>query len=286
MKKSKKKKEQIETKNNYTVYKHTSPDGKVYIGSTSLNPKYRWNYGKGYKRCTRFFKAINEIGWDNFEHEILFENLSQSEAEKIEEEYIKKYKSTDEKFGFNMADGASLIGYKRTEETKQRMSEAQKGRKIKPESIKKRSEKVKANRTYAGKNNGMYGRHHTKETREKIRLSNTGKKHTEESRKKMSESRKGIKQSEEAKAKKREKMIGERNPFYGRKHTEESRSKVSEKNSKKVICLETGEIFKSSIFASRSMGLNDTAVSGSIRGKSKTAGGFHWKYLEETKNEN
>ena len=153
------------------------------------------------------------------------------------------------------------------------MRQSKVGRKLSAEQCRKISERGK-------------GRVVSLETREKIRLSNTGKKHTEESRRKMSESRKGIKQSEEAKAKKREKMIGERNPFYGRKHTEESRSKVSEKNSKKVICLETGEIFKSSIFASRSMGLNDTAVSGSIRGKSKTAGGFHWKYLEETKNEN
>ena len=33
----------------YTVYKHTSPSGKVYIGITCRKPKYRWNNGKGYK---------------------------------------------------------------------------------------------------------------------------------------------------------------------------------------------------------------------------------------------
>lgn len=31
--------------NNYCVYKHTSPSGKVYVGITKLKPKYRWNNG-------------------------------------------------------------------------------------------------------------------------------------------------------------------------------------------------------------------------------------------------
>lgn len=26
----------------YTVYKHTSPEGKVYVGCTSTSPKRRW----------------------------------------------------------------------------------------------------------------------------------------------------------------------------------------------------------------------------------------------------
>ena len=251
MKKSKKKKEQIETKNNYTVYKHTSPDGKVYIGSTSLNPKYRWNHGKGYKRCTRFFKAINEIGWDNFEHEILFENLSQSEAEKIEEEYIKKYKSTDEKFGFNMADGASLIGYKRTEETKQKISEAQKGRKMKPESIKKRSEKVKANGTFSGKNNGMYGRHHTKETIEKISKANKGKSNgslTELHKLRISQSRLN---SEKIKR-------------------------------RKVICVETGIVYSSLNETARQFKVTPQAIWASCKGKQcGPIKGHNFKYYKE-----
>ena len=29
----------------YTVYKHTSPSGKVYIGITCRKPEYRWNHG-------------------------------------------------------------------------------------------------------------------------------------------------------------------------------------------------------------------------------------------------
>ena len=33
----------------YTVYKHISPSGKVYIGITKRKPEYRWNKGKGYR---------------------------------------------------------------------------------------------------------------------------------------------------------------------------------------------------------------------------------------------
>lgn len=28
---------------NYSVYKHTAPNGKIYIGITSMKPENRWN---------------------------------------------------------------------------------------------------------------------------------------------------------------------------------------------------------------------------------------------------
>ena len=34
---------------NFIVYKHTSPNGKVYIGITKQNPKQRWGNGSGYR---------------------------------------------------------------------------------------------------------------------------------------------------------------------------------------------------------------------------------------------
>ena len=37
---------------NFTIYKHTSPSGRCYIGITKYKPKYRWNNGKGYKYYT------------------------------------------------------------------------------------------------------------------------------------------------------------------------------------------------------------------------------------------
>ena len=60
----------------YTVYKHTAPNGKVYIGITSHSIEGRWRKdGSGYKLNNHFWNAIQKYGWNNFKHEILFENL-------------------------------------------------------------------------------------------------------------------------------------------------------------------------------------------------------------------
>lgn len=89
----------------FCVYKHTSPNGKVYIGITSLNPIRRWNNGKGYSSQPYFFRAILKYGWDNFNHEILFSDLTKEEACQKEVELIKSYKSNGSKYGYNISSG-------------------------------------------------------------------------------------------------------------------------------------------------------------------------------------
>ena len=97
----------------YIVYKHTSPNNKIYIGISKNDPKYRWlNNGKGYKLQTLFFNAIIKYGWINFKHEILYTNLSEEEALNKEEELIRLYKSYDRRYGYNI----SLRGAKYSEE--------------------------------------------------------------------------------------------------------------------------------------------------------------------------
>lgn len=98
----------MNTSNNYIVYIHISPSEKVYIGITAFDPKYRWlNNGRGYKNQTVFFNAIIKYGWINFKHEILYEGLTKEEALDKEEELIRKYKSYDRRYGYNV----SLRGY-------------------------------------------------------------------------------------------------------------------------------------------------------------------------------
>ena len=82
---------------NYSVYKHTCPSGKVYIGITMQKPEIRWNKGLGYKKQDYFYKAILKYGWDNIKHEVLYKGLSKAEAENMEIKLIKEYnKLTDE----------------------------------------------------------------------------------------------------------------------------------------------------------------------------------------------
>ena len=62
----------------YTVYQHINKiNGKVYIGMTSRSLKERFgNNGNNYTTSPSFFNAIQEYGWDNFDHIILYEGLT------------------------------------------------------------------------------------------------------------------------------------------------------------------------------------------------------------------
>lgn len=94
---------------NYVVYKHTSPSNKVYIGITGQNPpEKRWVNGHGYTQNEYFNDEIIRYGWDNFVHEILYRNLTRTEAQEKECELIAYYKSTDKNLGYNIKAG----GYK------------------------------------------------------------------------------------------------------------------------------------------------------------------------------
>jgi len=77
----------------WCVYKHTNLiNKKSYIGITSQKPIYRWGHeGHNYLNQPKFFNAINKYGWNNFLHEILFTNLSKTEALQKEAELIIKY---------------------------------------------------------------------------------------------------------------------------------------------------------------------------------------------------
>lgn len=89
---------------NWSVYKHTFPNGKVYIGITNQIPKKRWKNGFGYSD-QKVFKEIVKFGWKNITHEILFENLTKCEAEDIERKLIKENESTNSHRGFNRSNG-------------------------------------------------------------------------------------------------------------------------------------------------------------------------------------
>lgn len=94
----------------WSVYKHTSPVNKVYIGITSQKPEDRWLNGNNYKGNKHFNSAIKKYGWNNFKHEILFENLTEQEAKDKEIELITLYDSTDPDKGYNLSSGGE--GYK------------------------------------------------------------------------------------------------------------------------------------------------------------------------------
>ena len=89
----------------YSVYMHTSPSGKRYIGITRQNPIKRWKNGKGYSSNTYFTSSIEKYGWGSFHHEILYQVVTLEEAKQLEVKLIAKYRSDDRDFGYNITKG-------------------------------------------------------------------------------------------------------------------------------------------------------------------------------------
>lgn len=246
------------TTNNYVVYKHTAPNGKVYIGITCRKPTYR--YGKGGKKyvgCPLFWSAIQKYGWENIKHEILFTGLTQQEAEQKEIELIQQYRSNDFEYGYNLDNGGHACGM-HSEKTREKMSLSHKGK------------------------------HHSEETKNKISCSNTGKKRTEEMKAKCRKAHKGKVLSEQHKINIGISCSGEKNGMYGKNHNEETKKKislaVSGRNSgkaKRVICLETNQIFDTATEASNYFGVHRNTISQCCLGKIKTVKDKHFEYLQE-----
>ena len=123
---------------NCVVYEHISPSGKHYIGITKRKAEVRWNNGKGYESCTLFHNAIKKYGWENFQHKIILENISKSEAIYAEKYLIKWYKTHN--LSYNLTDGGDgtlgiqrfgeenfFYGKHHTQFSKELISQAQKG---------------------------------------------------------------------------------------------------------------------------------------------------------------
>lgn len=198
----------------------------------------------------------------------MFTGLSKEEAEKKEIELIAKYKSDQRAYGYNIQHGGNTLG-KQAEETKKKISIANKGKKP-----------------------WSYGKHLSNEARTKLKEFHTGLKLSEETKKKISVAHKGRKLSKEHiekisssnKGRKRTEEQRKRisDSLKGRKVTQsvETREKISHTLSKQIKCIETDTIYYGIREASRITKIPNSSICECLKNKIKTAGGYHWEYIQ------
>jgi group I intron endonuclease len=165
-------------------------NSKIYIGS-SVNIKARWATHRSSLRKKMHHSAALQRAWDKygadcFEFSILELIDDKSQIFERETYYVELFKSANGKDGYNtLVIGGSAVGFKHSEETRKRMSEAQKAIPY--------EKRLKYCVSFAGKT-------HSEETKAKMRASNKHTSPTEEQRVAISKVHKGKQISAEHRA--------------------------------------------------------------------------------------
>lgn len=232
------------------IYKITnSINEKVYIGQTIKALNKRWVDHKQYalhKWGTNvyLYNAMRKHGIDNFKIEALVETNSQDMLNQLECVLIERYKN--EKRSYNIRGGGS--NGKLSEETKRKLSEANKGKK------------------------------HSEESKRKMSEARKGKKKSEETKRKMSEANKGKVFSEETK---RKLSVVNKLKWKGKKHSEETKRKMSESNKMKrpVYCIETFTTYNSVEAAMSTLNISKGSMYRVLKGTIPSTKSYHFQYV-------
>jgi group I intron endonuclease len=203
------------------IYKATNKiNGKIYIGLTKNKLEDRIRRHKSdakLGKITYFHRAIIKYGVENFIWEIIDETDDLNELSEKEIFYIKLYESNDFKKGYNSTTGGEG-GYYITQETKDKISKSNFG--------KKRNQETKDKMSLLKKDKPW------SEERKNNSISPwLNRQHKEESKERISITRKEKIKKGEIKFK-----TGEEHHRYGKNDT---------KRSQKIKCLETNLIFNS-----------------------------------------
>ena len=108
----------------YYVYIHEFPNGKRYVGQTtlSLNDRFGTNGGK-YSGIMK--EAIEEFGWENIKH-YYWEVPKEEMLDPLEKFFIGYYDTTNTQKGYNVLSGGKS-GWKTPKVVRDKMSESHKG---------------------------------------------------------------------------------------------------------------------------------------------------------------
>jgi len=234
----------------------TSPVEKSYIGQTihPIEVRFQQHQRKS-SNCVAIYNAIQKYGWENIEknwYEVPDEDLNKHEELMIE------VLGTLSPGGYNLKEGGS--NGKLSEETRQKISEAQRGEKGNMYG-KTRSDdtKQKISEASRGEKHHMYGKTHSEEVKQKMSEAQLGKTLSKEHRQKLSEARRGKK-----------------NHMFGKTGERHPRSKKVYQYDLDGICIRS---FGSCGEAADHLGkTSSTTIWRCAGGDCKTAYGFKWSY--------
>lgn len=238
----------------YSVYIHKNKVNNMrYVGVTSQDVTVRWQGGNGYRKQSHFWRAIQKYGWNGFDHIVVADGLTAEEAFRMETELIAKYKTTNNRYGYNKSIGgeSGAKGVEHSEKNRAACSAA----------LKKLWSDVEYRASHSERTIAM----NKSEGMRKLRSeSNHNRIVSAETKKKISENRKG-----KGRVKRTPEQI---------ERMKASHSGGAEKVP--VICIETGATYGCINDASRATGINKKQISGCCRcvPHYNTAGGYHWKY--------
>lgn len=245
----------------YLIYKHVNKiNGKIYIGQTCLSTNKRWQNGYGYKSYTtlpnnkkipsHFWSAIQKYGWDNFEHKVLIHGLTKEQADSWEKKLIKRWDLMNPQRGYNKQCGGSH-GTRSQEIIQKFLGE------LNPKAIP----------VYCIETGERFGT--IKEAQIKYSTS-----HIKDACNDFSKIRGGMHWALE------KDWINMDNTIK-KEIIDKDTSSKNEKNpnAKKILCIETGEVFNCIKHAMEKFDISRVALNNHINGKTKTCCGYHWTLL-------
>lgn len=223
----------------YSIYAHINKiNGKMYIGQTAVKPEERWKNGKAYNNSRYFANAIKKYGWDSFIHIVIYSNLTKEQAAIIEEELISRYDTTNRAKGYNIRYGGIHSRY--SEESKLLISQH--------------------HADVSGSKNPFYGKHHSNELKERLRMKFTGRPPT----------RTGL-MSEQAK----QKMKDNHYDCSGAKNPRARKINQYDLNGNFIRsfwgCTEVKELY----------GFDNSGIAKCCKGQVKTSYGYIWRYADD-----
>jgi group I intron endonuclease len=182
-------------RNNYVYITTNLINGKQYVGDHTITKSSKYYIGSG----TILENAIKKYGENNFFKEILEWFESRKEAFNSQEKYINEFNTlTPNGYNISLTGGMNENGGLHSKESKEKNRQSHiglpiwsKGKTFSKEHCKNLSISRCINKSAVGEKNGMFNKHHTQISINKMKISHTGKKDSIETKIKKSEATKG-----------------------------------------------------------------------------------------------